>query len=636
MNEDQNKLQKLMEKLGVDEASELEEVTMKFIFGDTSFQTVEDLELLSALPKLEKLYFMEMPKSITDKELIGALEKFPALNSLMLLKGTISSDLMRGILNLKNIQELYFSRVDMDESTLKLLCWQDHLKELEINCTIKFRETFIEVLSTLPQLESLSTFVLKSDDFSMLDFAKEHLPNIKKLNWCPWELTAEEIETMISMGLESLRLFFVDLPPEYQDYEFINRFTSLKSLALSGMDSFIKIDWNLPNLTDFSIHHSSNLKSIDFSGMPHLESFHIMRCSWSEDSFLEILNLDSLKELKNFHIDAMQTSFPIMRSLGKLPNLESLTATAPDTLKPEDISDLVVPPNLRFLYVGIDDRVTAEDIARLPVFPKLRSLTLYNVKDNGVVSEFEKKCPDLRSLHVEGKATDEDVRLFASKTKKYSISISDCSELSPESINTIFSMKELGHITLTNAPNETLEVRDFPHLETLELKGWKNLMEAELVNLPALTKFPLMCPSLESLKIMDLPRLKTLQIQNCPLLYCLLIHNAPKISFLNVLGSPELDLTALIRLQGLEKLELDIDQLRQDLVLETLQELPKLRNLIIDCDRQKAGQEINDYFRGNDEPFEEWKTNCQSDERERIRQALPNCEIQFGYGRRFD
>lgn len=361
-----------------------------------------------------------------------------------------------------------------------------------------------------------------------------------------------------------------------------------------------------------------------------------MGSSRSEDLFLEIRNLDSLKELDFFDIGELRTSFPIMRSLGKLPNLMNLAATAPDTLKPEDIPFLVVPPTLKYLELGIDDRVTVEDIAKMPVFPNLTSLTLHNVKGNGVVSEFEKKCPELETLCIEGKATDEDIRQFATKPQKYKISISDCSGLSLESINTIFSMKEMGHITLTNAANETLEVRDFPRLATLELKGWKNLMEAEFANLPALKELPLACRSLESLKILDLPRLKTLQLQNCPLLYCLLIHNAPRISFLNVLGSPELDLTALIRLQELEKLELDLDQFHQDLVLETLQELPKLRNLIIDCDHQKAGQEIKDHFFGNGEPFEEWKTNCQSDERERIRQALPNCEIQFGYGRHFD
>lgn len=392
MNEEEKK-QKLLEKLGYDELSELEDVTSVSVFGDTRFQTVEDLELLTALPGLEWLCFEELPESISDKKWIGFLEKFPALNSLMVWKGTISSELMRGILNMKNIQELTFWDVKYDESTLKLLCWQDHLKGLDINCNIKFRETFIEVLSTLPQLESLSTVVLRSDDFSMVDFAKEHFPNIKKLNWCPSELTAEDIETMISMGLESLHLFIADLPLEYQNFEFLNRFKSLKSLALWGRESLIKIDWELPNLTDFSIDFSSDLKYIDFSGMPHLKTILIMGSSRLEDPFLEIFNLDSLKELTSFEIGKMRTSFPIMRSLGKLPNLVSLTATAPNTLKPEDIPEVVVPPGLRSLEVGIDDRVTADDIARLPVFPKLRSLTLYNVKDNGVVSEFEKKMP---------------------------------------------------------------------------------------------------------------------------------------------------------------------------------------------------------------------------------------------------
>lgn len=636
MSENQNKLQKLMEKLGVDEASELEEVTSVSIFGDTQFQTLEDLELLFSLPGLENFWFEDLPDSIKAEKLIGFLEKFPALNSLTLKEGTISSDLMRGILNLKNIQALSFWKVKYDESTLKLLCWQDHLKELEFFDAPPFPETFLEILSTLPQLESLKTGRLDLEYFSMVDFAKKHLPNIKELEWNPREYSADDIETMISMELESFNLSSSDLPPGYQDFEFLNRFKSLKSFDLFDNDSLTKIDWDLPNLEHLSIAGSPNLKFVDFSGMPHLTRIYFSSYSKPEDSNLEMYNLDFLKELETLYLFGLQTSPSILRSLEKFPNLESLTATAPNSLKPEDVSHLVVPPNLHSLILGINDQITTEDIAKMPVFPNLRSLTLYDVKNKGVVSEFEKKCPNMESLWIKGKAADEDIRIFASKTKKYMISISDCSELSPESINTIFSMKELEYITLNNAPNETLEVRDFPYLKKLELNGWKNLMEAEFANLPVLKELPLMCPSLESLKIMDLPRLKTLQIQNCPLLYFLLIHNAPRISFLNVLGSPELDLTALIRLQELEKLELDLDQFHQDLVLETLQELPKLQNLIIDCDHQKAGQEIKDFFFGNGEPFEEWKTNCQSDERERIRQALPNCEIQFGYGRHFD
>ena len=155
-------------------------------------------------------------------------------------------------------------------------------------------------------------------------------------------------------------------------------------------------------------------------------------------------------------------------------------------------------------------------------------------------------------------------------------------------------------------------------------------MEASFANLPALDDIPLTCPVLESLKIKDLPNLRSLKIQNCPFLYFLLFHNVPKISFLNVLGSPNMDLTALIRLQGLEKLEMTLEQLHQDFVLETLQELPNLRNLIIDCDQQKDGQEIN-YEIIKDSPAELWKSNCSLEERERIQKALPNCEIQFGY-----
>ena len=588
------------------------------------------------MPQIETVTIDALPDSMTVGTLIAALEKFPALNSLELNENTITPDLMRGILGLKNIQDIAFKNAEYDESTLKLLCWQDHLKGLRFFMVPPFPESFPEILSTLPQLENLDISTSRLENFSMLEFAKANFPNIKNLRWQVFHLSGEEIETMISMGLESFHLAFTELPPEYEDLEFLNRFKTLKSLDFGYLESLTKIDWDLPNLTELSIFDMSKLKFIDFSGMPQLKRFALIGSGKEDDPPLEIHNLDSLKELETFAIGDKKTTCPIMSILSKFSNLYSLTASAPDALQPEDIQYLSDLKNLEDLELGIDDRVTPEDIANLPVFPKLTHLALYNVKDNGVVGEFEKKCPNLQALWIEGKPSDEDIRLFAPKKRKYTIYVSDCSSLSPESINTIFSMKELRFISLDKAPNETLRVRDLPYLKRLNLIGWKNLMEAELVNLPVLDKFPLMCPSLESLKIDNLPSLKTLQLQNCSLLYYLSIRNAPKITFLNVLGSPDLDLTTLIRLQELEKLELDLDQLYQDFVLETLQELPKLRNLIIDCDNQKTNQEINDHFIGNGEYLEEWKSDCPRNERERIQDALPNCEIQFGYGRRLD
>ena len=632
MSEDQNKHQELVEKLNNDGFfDEPEELKYATVFGDTSFKTEEDLNLLSILPGLETLCIEKIPDTMTTEKLVSALEKFPALNSLELNYNTITPDLMRGILRLKNIEDIAFKNAEYDESTLKLLCWQDHLKGLRFFMVPPFPECFPEILSTLPQLERLDVSTSRLENISILDFAKENFPNIKSLRWQVLHLSGEEIETMISMGLESFHLAFTELPSEYEDLEFLNRFKSLKSLDLGYVESLTKIDWDLPNLMDLFIFDKSRLQSIDFSGMPHLKRFTLIGFNEENDSPLEIYNLDSLKEIETFEISDMKISKPILSTLSKFSNLYSLTVKDPETLKPEDIQYLSKLKNLKDLELGINDRITPEDIAKLPVFPKLTFLELNNVKPNGVVGEFEKKSPNLQALWIEGKPSDEDIRLFVSKKKKYSIYVSDCSSLSPESINTIFSMKELRSISLDKAPNETLSVRDFPYLKKLNLTGWKNLMEAELVNLPDLKKFPLMCPSLETLQIKDLPGLETLQLQNCPLLYYLSIRNAPKISFLNVLGTPELDLTSLIRLQGLEKLELDLEQFHQDFVLETLQELPKLRKLIIDCDRQKAGQEIKDYFSGGGEPVEDWNSNCPRPERERIQEALPNCEIQFGY-----
>lgn len=574
MNEEEKK-QELLKKLDCGNREvNLEDVDSVMICGYSKFQTAEDLELLTLLPKLEELWLDDSLEGLTTEKLIHILGNIPTLKKLSLRNYTITSSLLKGILELKNIDDIHLFKGILEDSALEALCGQTHLKGLDFCTRDSLPENILDILSTLPQLESLYLYGFSKEASDMLDFAKENLPNIKNLDWCCFSLSAADIETMISMKLESFKLLLAHLDPEYKDLQFLNRFESLKKIDISSRTELTKIDWNLPNLTDISIDFGPDVQLIDFSGMPHLKRIVLYSIGTNCESNVEIKGLDSLKELEYLRIQDVLTSCPIISELKNSTELSSLEVSDVYALKPEDLHHLKNLKNLEYLGFDIDESLSVSEIENMPVLPKLSSLQMNNTSGNGIVSAFVSKCPDLKSLTVHGKIGDDEIRALASK-KIYTLSLKDCSNLSAESINTIFSMKELEWIRLTNAPNETIEVRDFPYLRSLELINWKNLMEAEFANLPALYELPLTCPALETLKIDNLPDLRELKLQNCPMVYYMVLHDVPKLSFLNVLGTPEVDLTALIRFPELEKLEMTLDQLNQDFVLETLQELPK-------------------------------------------------------------
>ncbi|MBR0191992.1 MAG: hypothetical protein IJQ31_08000 [Thermoguttaceae bacterium] len=645
MNNDQNNRQTLLEKLRNNGCfREPEDVLDASVFGDSYFNTMEDLELLSTLPQLNTLKIVDLPETVKAEELIHVLEKFPALKALKLACFKIEPRFMKGILGLKNIQELSFKEVRYDESTLVYLCWQDHLKRLTFNKVSLFPKIFLGILDTLPQLESLDL----SDSYDKMDilsFAEEHLPNLKNLIWKPSHLSGDIIEKMISMEMESLWVPLAGLDKEYRNLDFLNRFKSLKTLYLVGLNPmciFIRrpkpliVDWKIPNLNNLFLVDLPQVELVDFSGMPHLKSF-ICSCQMDcDNSIVEFRNLDSLKELEEFDINTKRSLYPIVKDLENSPNLRTLCAKATDFLKPEDVPHLEGLKNLEGVSFGIDEQVTAQDFEQLSVFPKLNGLDIRNSKDNGVVGAIEKKCPNLRFLSAEGKVTDEDVQLFVSKSPMFGILIKDCSNLSPESIEAIFTRKELTYIYLSGAPNEKLEIRDFPNLKYLELRNMKNLMEVEFANLPMLECLPLDCPVLESLKMLDLLALDNLQMDGCPLLYLVWFRNLPKLSCLNVQGSHDLDLSALVWLSALKSLSMDYEQFQQDYVLETLQEIPNLKHLRIGGFVDKMEQKIRDLPfepENNDQEDEDsevdWKKKFIDAEKKKIQDALPGCRIEF-------
>lgn len=626
MNEEEKK-QKLLEKLGCESFEELEELTWVEVFGTTNIQTLEDLELLTALPKLEALQLHQFPDSMTIEELVGALGELKNLEMLSLDMCEIPLAEMQELLGLKNIKNLTFMNVNYNYSLHETLRGQTHLKGLSFLCkNSSIPENFLDVLSTLPQLENLC-IISSSAELHLLDFAKEYLPNIKNLSWPVSYFSGEDIETMISMKLESLQLESTRLDPEYSDLHFLNRFKTLKSLVLREMP-VSEINWDLPNLTNLYISYAPKAHLVDFSGMPHLKKVALNSIGNDNESNVEIRGLDTLEELEELEIRDVLTACPVFQALEKYAAVKSLKLKGVSVLKPEDIPSLSCLKDLRSLSLEIDEELTANDVESLPVWPKLRQLEFFDTRKPGIVGAFVNKTLSLEALYLYGKASNEDIQALASKKGMRNLSIHDCSALSEESINTIFSLKRLETVWLYNASVERIEVRDFPFLKHLLLIDWKNLMEAELANLPTAILLPLSCPSLETLKIENMPSLRWLRLNDCPLLYVLWLQNVPNLRTLNVQGSQSLELTSLIKLPGLESLSMTLEQLQKDFVLETLQELPRLEHLFITGIPKTEDWESGDRYGEESDSSEAWK-NPYLHELERIQNALPNCSVRF-------
>ncbi|MBQ6107218.1 MAG: hypothetical protein IJK97_03330, partial [Thermoguttaceae bacterium] len=402
-------------------------------------------------------------------------------------------------------------------------------------------------------------------------------------------------------------------PDEY--LSFLDKGEHLKEVNLKGFKTLEEFNWNLPNLESLEIEKAPNLQSIDFLKLPGLLYFSFFEKDSACKTF-ELKDLDTLESLKIFYFWGPQTQTSIFRQLEMLPQMEHLMLNPSNKLEPEDIQYLSPLKNLISLTLSISDRVTAEDLKKLEPFPHLTSIMLGMFPTAEILEVLLDKMPMLRSLTILGMKVDAKAAEVLSRFQNlHSLSIFLCKNMTDEALQTIISMKELRQLKLNNTQTNHLAVHDLPNLRELDLNCCHGLKTAEFKRLPQLYMLPLTSSSLEKISFCEMDSMSGISMSNCPELKQISFFHVPKLLSLDLKGSENQDLTGLVAIPKLEELFISYNQVHQDLVLETLQEMPNLARLAIECKRPKN--------------LEIGECPVNLDELKRIQEALPNCQVVF-------
>lgn len=596
------------------------------------FDSDADMDLLTALPKLETLSLFE-PITILSSESFKTLEKIPTLKSLAIKNISHANEVLAIVLKMVNIQNLNLSWRSFGMRDLKCLSGMTHLKSLAIEFQNEpLPESFLEVLKTLPQLEELILGPCKFKAEQLLDVVKD-FPNLHNLTWEGRPLTEEDNARLLAMkNLDSLR---VERPVKKEDFQvqeedlsFLNDGERFKELKLVNWQTLWDFDWDLPNVEQLDFEGTPNLRSIDFSKLPSLKGIEIVILR-SSASPVELKDLDSLAALEWFKYIGPAQETSIFRQLEMTPRLRYLMLSPQTWLEPEDIPRLSTLKQLQGLSCFFSDDLTAEDLEKLETLPNLISLMVTNVKSPEILEAILKKLPALRTLTM-AKAGDQEIEVISHFPNLRGLDIYFRCQFTEEGVQRLFSLKNLRQIKLGASKMEKLELHDLPNLCELTLDHWWNLKEMKLEGLPKLWSFSLTSPVLESITFRNVDEIIAIELENCRRLEKVSIGHAPKLFCLNLIGSDCQDLTSLVALPNLKELAISYHQMRQDLVLETLQELPKLESLLIEC--MPPGDEVDINFPRtisrhetlDDCPFTK-------EERDQVQKALPNCEITFAF-----
>jgi len=628
MNENENKLRELQERFFYNET--LEEIRDRKSLNvdmEQSFGKPDDQELLTALVNLESVY-LSYGQEILNETGIRVLAQIPSLKSLTASRCLLTPRQLDLILSLTSLTDLDLNSLH-DVSMLEQFRGKTHLKSLTLRLDEPIPAEFLDVLRTLPQLEELHLGELAFENSEFLYFVEEALPNLKSLDWPHNVLSMTEMNLLLSLNLEEVEFTdCCDCVPQDGNLNLIGKCTRAKWLRVRRMDSLTAFNWDLPKLEDLSLLQCDNLSYIDFAKCPNLGMLSLKASDPSQEVSIQCKDLDTLEHLFYASFDIKLKG--LYRSLEMLPSLRNLFVKG-TTLEPEDVPSLSNFQSVVFLSITLGKNLTPADLEPLRELPKVEALCLHGLKNAELLKAFLKKLPGLKFLHIEDSTTDAIINVLEEFPNVTEVNFEGCEQVTENGIKALFSRKYMESITMENCGLERLEVRDLPNLSILNLQNWHDLGEAVFARLPKLKTLPLFCPMLESLTISDLETLNRLELRNCAILDCMRLEKLPAIHHLNVRGSESLDLSGLFIFPKLRRLEMTYQQLKQDLVLETLQELPGLKQLVLDCDGQKKEVDVIGLGIGFGKKCSPEESACPESEKSRIRAALPKCNIQFGY-----
>lgn len=631
-NENEQKLNALQKKFFPDlTLDELREKTHCEVNVMLSFDSEADLELFTALPRLESLIILS-PLRILTADGYKVLSQIPTLRELRIEDIGYPKDVMEVVLNMKHIVKVGFSWLRFGQRIFDVLAGASHLKSLLLDFHNEpIPETFLDVLKTLPQLEELSLGYCSFKADKLLDVVKD-FPNLHNLNVFQMRMTEEDAARLKQMkNLDSFQLVCPsqrkDQDEPEEDLGLLDEGERLKELSLSGFQTIRNFDWDLPNLKSLHIIKTPNLESIDFLKIPELTHFSFFGLDPS--SPIELKDLDTLEKLESLSYYGPKVERSIYRQLEMLPQLKSLSLWANNPLEPEDVYYLSSLKQLQDLSLFVTKDMTVQDLKELGTFPHLKRLCIQNVQSPEIIEAFLERMPVLESLSVLNESIDDQgIGVIQGFPNIRELNIFSCSDVSSEGIQTLFSMKNLRFLRVGKGETEFLDIHDLPHLRLLELFRWTELKVCSIERLPELLAFPLTSQTLERISFQEMDTLLAVQLQNCRSLESIQFRKIPKLVHLNLIGSNNQDLSGLIGLPNLRELGITYEQIRQDLVLETLQEIPTLEEIAIECSPPKDNVDINVVHNGiRHETLDDCP--CNEEEREKIQKALPNCKVSF-------
>ncbi|XP_034679165.1 putative disease resistance protein RGA4 [Vitis riparia] len=385
-----------------------------------------------------------------------------------------------------------------------------YLIEIEISgCS---RCKILPPFSQLPSLKSLT-----------LDDMKEAV-----------ELKEGSLTTPLFPSLESLELSYMPKLKELWRMDLLAEegpsFSHLSKLYIYACSGLASLELHSPSLSQLDIRLCDNLASLELHSSPSLSGLTIHDCpnltsmelpSSPSLSRLEIRKCPNLASFKVAPLPSLETLSLFTVRYGVIWQIMSVSASSSlKSLYIESIDDMISLP--KELLQHVSGLVTlwirrCHNLAslELPSSPSLSGLTIddcpnltsMELPSSLCLSDLEiSKCPNLASFKVAPLPSLETLSLF---TVRYGViwqimSVSASSSLRCLYIKSIDDMISLPKELLQHISGlVTLEIRECPNLQSMELPSSHCLSKLKIVE----------CPNLASFNVASLPRLEELSLR---------------------------------------------------------------------------------------------------------------------------
>nr|XP_010925190.2 putative disease resistance protein RGA3 [Elaeis guineensis] len=492
-------------------------------------ETIGNLHNMQTL-KLEACQVRELPKSITklinlrhlkaNAESISTIAGIGRLTFLEeLVKFKVHKEGGHKIVEIKDMLELQKIHISQLENVISReeaqKAWLNDKKHLH---TLTLEWTYNRESHSIDELDGEVLEGLQPDK------------NLRELNiW--YNASSRSPSWMRNHFLSNLEILRLQNCQKWEFLPSLGQLRFLRCLHISGMDAVKKVD-----------HHFYGTEADGFPSLVEL-SFDEMP-EWEEWSGTEGGQLfPSLRELLILSCPKLQRVPPLPCTLARLwirkvglvalPDLWGCQGIKPNSNSPSSLSSLEITEcpkltslcdgflrhNLRSLeQLSITDcpeLVHSPEEGGLPALLSLKSLTMENCPK--LTALLEDRLPLLAHLKIGG-CPELRMGCLQNLTSLYSLSISDCLNVSSLPEETLFNLTALEELTVSGC-------RELAMLQFQALVSLKHLTVEN-------------CPMLESSSLLASSSLEYLEINNTPLAG--LLHNLTSLSALRIHSCPEM------------------------------------------------------------------------------------------------